>query len=290
MASLRPAFVLLLKVFTSSAFATQERVVFSKDAERKLLPNQGDDFIIVPLADLQQGDEVEVATSFGNHGMLDVRWQHAKVASKNNPEDLQFTFVPPDPRAGELFQYHGLLVRRFPWRYVNIHQNDTIEVCTLRGWEPALVTQDPLHDALTLRFADGTDIASVQPHVRLGQGGSESPPSPEKIDVGEKIKVQTSRGWEIASVVGKSRTDVLHLEMYPDGQHVEVKNPWIYGPLHVEDEDLSLWKKNHELRAQVAELKMLKHVVEQISSAPLAECGRSFFPARIEGQKTYGLG
>lgn len=27
-------------------------------------------------------------------------------------------------------------------------------------------------------------------------GGSESPPSPEKIDVGEKIKVQTSRGWE----------------------------------------------------------------------------------------------
>ena len=27
-------------------------------------------------------------------------------------------------------------------------------------------------------------------------GGSEPPPSPEKIDVGEKIKVQTSRGWE----------------------------------------------------------------------------------------------
>lgn len=33
---------------------------------------------------------------------------------------------------------------------------------------------------------------------------------------------------------------------------------------------------------------MLKHVVEQISSAPLAECGRSFFPARIEGKEQAG--
>ena len=50
------------------------------------------------------------------------------------------------------------------------------------------------------------------------------------------------------------------------------------------------WFADGTVAVQVAELKMLKHVVEQISSAPLAECGRSFFPARIEGQKTYGLG
>ena len=45
------------------------------------------------------------------------------------------------------------------------------------------------------------------------------------------------------------------------------------------------WFADGGVAVQVAELKMLKHVVEQISSAPLAECGRSFFPARIEGQK-----
>ena len=42
------------------------------------------------------------------------------------------------------------------------------------------------------------------------------------------------------------------------------------------------WFADGGVAFQVAELKMLKHVVEQISNAPLPECGRSFFPARID--------
>ena len=39
---------------------------------------------------------------------------------------------------------------------------------TLRGWEPALVTQDPLHDALTLRFADGSLVPPTASALSMG--------------------------------------------------------------------------------------------------------------------------
>ncbi|CAK9014535.1 unnamed protein product [Durusdinium trenchii] len=259
----------------------EPRVVFSANATRKVLavPGLQDGFLslVVPRLDLKEGDVVEVATELGKTSLLDVAWTAGQILSKRGTE---IELRPLDEQL-KPFWFSGVLFRRFPWRYVALDVNDAVEVCTTRGWELAHVQSiQAANDSIAVAFEDGETFPLGRPWVRRPAGNVLGSMDYAQIAVDDKVKVETSRGWEMAKVLHKEieigkhcctssfchgkGDSTLDLEMCPDGERFSGR-PRIVGPIAVKDQTLKLWKENHQLRAQVAELSALKSMVESIS-------------------------
>lgn len=106
--------------------------------------------------------------------------------------------------------------------------------------------------------------------TRFDQGDSYS-----DVAEGERIKVDTSRGWEIASVVKKHEgyegTKSLDIEMFPDGERFESCKPLIRKPKTKANETaLALWAENQRLRRRIAILSSLRAIFTSTALAKVA--------------------
>ena len=89
---------------------------------------------------------------------------------------------------------------------------------------------------------------------------------------GERIKVDTSRGWEIASVAKKHEGNKsLDIEMFPDGERFLNCKPLIRTPKTKANETaLALWAENQRLRRRLAILSSLKAIFTSTALVPCA--------------------
>ena len=91
----------------------------------------------------------------------------------------------------------------------------------------------------------------------------------ELVD-GDRIKVETSRGWEIASVIKYHQDDnSLDIEMFPDGERFLHCKPSVVKPHTAPNETaLALWADNQRLRRRIAILSSLKAVFTSTAMVP----------------------
>eukprot|EP00439_Symbiodinium_sp_Y106_P081702 s462_g20.t2 len=262
-------------------FLEEKRVLFADGLDHKLLPREGlEDVLaspIVPFDDVAEGDRLEVIVN----GSEDIRrsstWEPCVVLAHNLQTGmLDLELTAPSPRAGEHVRQSWGLARRYPWRYVTVEENDTILVGTVSGWQPAKVlSKAPEDDTLDLAFPSGAQLQSVRPRfrrmqdqaTRFDQGDSYS-----DVAEGERIKVDTSRGWEIASVAKKHEGNKsLDIEMFPDGERFLNCKPLIRTPKTKANETaLALWAENQRLRRRLAILSSLKAIFTSTALAKVA--------------------
>ncbi|CAE7667026.1 unnamed protein product [Symbiodinium pilosum] len=190
---------------------------------------------------------------------------------------LDLEFAPPSPRAGQHIRQRWGLARRFPWRYATVQDNDTILVGTENGWRPAkIVGTSPVNDTVDLAFSgEGEELRSVRPRFKLIEDHSatrfEQGVYSELVD-GDRIKVETSRGWEIASVIKYHQDDnSLDIEMFPDGERFLHCKPSVVKPHTAPNETaLALWADNQRLRRRIAILSSLKAVFTSTAMAKIS--------------------
>jgi len=219
---------------------------------------------MLAMDEVKTGDLVEVA-QLGDSGLFDVTWTAGKVLAKQS-DAVELSVIDTN----QSVEYKGVLLRRYPWRFAQLSANDTIEVCTTRGWESAnVISVNEGEDSLTVEFADGQSYQEVRPRTRPPQAAK--PSERYKAQVGQKVKVQTSKGWEIATVLKKDESsDTVDVEMYPDGETFAHVRPKVLVPKSPDAKALELWRQNRRLRAEEAELRALRSVAELMEEAEVS--------------------
>jgi len=302
-----PEFADVLQAAKSEMFPSslplwkEKRIIFSRNAANMtspLLPREGlEDILastIVSSDEVRDGDLLEVVV---HPGAPEPKWDPCVVLHSAQNGTLDVKLLAPSKHAGERVQLTWGLARRYPWRYAVLNVNETILVGTWSGWQPArLLHRHPDLDSIDISvMATGEVLRSVQPRYKTW---SDHPAAlvakgvtADKLAVGERIKVQTSRGWEIATVLKKAVNNTLDIKMFPDGEELFGCQPLIKKPkLAANESALALWAENQRLRRRIAILSSLKAVYTSTAMAKVAwQVARHHIDEYVREYQQHGL-